>query len=105
MDFRAPDELRWDFARLYELPRAARGQLRWKQFKFDRSQAVVAYPRLFGTQLGDPQWGRVPQIGRITGTRAARLRQIPTATTGEKQLVSRLGGEAGGRDGQVGETI
>ena len=52
-DFRALDELRWGFWQLYGLPRIAREQLHWRQFTFDRKQARVAYPQVFGHASGE----------------------------------------------------
>ena len=45
--FWPPDDISWDFAKIYMLPRIAHDQLRPGNYKFEHTQAFMAYPTAF----------------------------------------------------------
>ena len=54
--FWAPDELRWDFAEIYELPLRARPQLKWSHLKCGLTQALVSFPAVSENAAEEFSW-------------------------------------------------
>ena len=45
--FWAPQDISWDFAKIYNLPRIAHDPLRPGNYKFEHTQALMHYPTAF----------------------------------------------------------